>query len=64
MTVPEAANYVGRNCAVTWRDRHGVERSISTHIYKIGFVPLYGCYIMGDFDDVFLCKVTDIRPLD
>jgi hypothetical protein len=64
MTVREAAPYVGRDCAVTWKDRYGSEQVFSTHIYKLGFVPLYGSYIMGDVEDVFLNKVVRILPLD
>lgn len=64
MNVHEAKPYVGRNCDVVWRDRFGHEQIVRTHIYKLGFVPLYGSYIMSDMDDVFLSKVTRIRPLD
>jgi hypothetical protein len=64
MTVREARVYVGRDCAVTWKDRFGMEQIAQTHIYKLGFVPRYGAYIMGDVDDVYLNKVTRIQPLE
>lgn len=64
MTVHEATGYVGKDCAVTWKNRFGHEQIVRTHIYKLGFVPLYGTYIMGDVDDVFLNKVTRIQIVD
>jgi hypothetical protein len=64
MTIPEAKPYVGRNCDVTWKDRHGIEQSRRLHIQELSFVPLYGAYLMGDIEDVFLDKVTRIQPLD
>ena len=62
MTVHEATPYVGKDCSVVWRDRFGDEQLMKTHIYKLGFVPLHGSYIMGDEDDVFLNKVVRIIP--
>lgn len=64
MTIPEARPYVGRNCSVTWKDRHGKEQSTRLKIENLSFVPLYGAYLMGDVDDVCLDKVTGIQPLD
>jgi hypothetical protein len=64
MTVHEATRYIGRDCRVTWLDRFGNPQVAHTHIYKLGFVPLYGSYIMGDVDDVYLNKVKRITPLD
>ncbi len=64
MTVHEARHYVGKDCLVTWQDRYGRRRTINTRIHKLGFVPLYGPFIMGDADDLYLRKVTRIQPLD
>ena len=64
MTIPEARPYVGRNCSVTWKDRHGKEQSSRLHIEELTFVPLYGAYLVGDIEDVFLDKVTRIQLLD
>lgn len=64
MTIPEARPYVGRNCAVTWRDRHGNEMSTRLHVEEVSFVPMYGAYLMGDVEEVCLEKVTRIQLLD
>jgi hypothetical protein len=64
MTIPEAKPYVGRNCDVTWKDRHGNTQSMTTHIHEVTFVPMYGAYLVGDVEDIFLDKVTRIQPLN
>ena len=42
MTIPEAKAYVGKDCSVTWRDRHGKEQIMTTHIQDVTFVSHYG----------------------
>ncbi|HPP75866.1 MAG TPA: hypothetical protein PLU88_12165, partial [Armatimonadota bacterium] len=64
MTIPEAKAYVGKDCSVTWHDRHGKEHSTKIHIEDVTFVPLYGAYLMGDIEDVCLDKVTRIQTIN
>jgi hypothetical protein len=64
MTIPEAKAYVGKDCSVTWRDRHGKEQIMTTHIHDVTFVPLYGACLVGDVEDIYLEKVTRIQPLN
>jgi len=64
MTIPEARPYIGKDCSVTWKDRHGMEQSMKLHIEDLTFVPLYGAYLVGDIEDIYLDKVTRIQPLD
>ena len=64
MTIPDVRQFVGRSCAVTWRDRTGQERSKVLHIHDLTFVPLYGAYLVGDVEDVCLERVTSITPVD
>lgn len=64
MTIPDARQFVGKSCAVTYRDRLGVEHSKVLHIHDLAFVPLYGAYLVGDIEDVCLDRVTAIRPVD
>ena len=64
MTIVDARQYVGKNCAVTYRDRLGVEHNKDLHIENLTFVPLYGAYLVGDAEDVCLDKVTAISLLD
>lgn len=64
MTIPEAKQYVGKNCWVSWTDRLGQEHNKVLQVEDLQFVPLYGAYIIGDTEEVRLEKVTTIRALD
>lgn len=64
MTIPEAREYVGKSCWVSWTDRLGQEHSKVVQVEDLQFVPLYGAYLIGDTEEVLLDKVTQIRPLD
>jgi hypothetical protein len=64
MNIPDARQYVGRECSITYRDRLGREHSKVLHIHDLTFIPLYGAYLVGDIEDVCLDKVTAIKPLD
>ena len=64
MTIPDARQYVGKNCSVTYRDRLGVQHSRVLRIYDLTFVPLYGAYLVGDIEDVCLDRVMAIRLVD
>ena len=64
MTIPDVRQYIGRACAVTWRDRNGNEQSKVLQIHDLTYVPLYGAYLVGDVEDVCLDKVTSITPVD
>ena len=63
MRVPEAKQYLGRHCAVTYRNRHDEEITRNLHVEDVTFVPLYGAYIIGDIEDICLDKVTGISAL-
>ena len=64
MNIPEAKQYLGRHCAVTFRNRHGDQITKNLRICDIEFVPLYGAYLIGDLEDVCLDRVTTIDSLD
>lgn len=64
MTIPDAQKFIGRSCAVTWRDRTGGEHYKVLRIQELSFIPLYGTYLVGDLEDVHLEKVTNIQPLE
>jgi hypothetical protein len=64
MTISEAREYIGKDCAVTWMDRSGKELSTNLYIQELKFIPLYGAYLVGDIEDVCLDKVTQIQLLD
>ena len=64
MNIPEAKRYLGMQCAVTYRNRHGNQVTKNLRIYDVEFVPLYGAYLIGDLEDVCLDKVSTIDSLD
>ena len=64
MNIPEAKQYLGRHCAVTFRDRRGDELTKNLHVHDVQFVPLYGAYLIGDIEDVCLDRVTSIDSLE
>lgn len=63
MNIPEAKQYFGQNCSVTFRDRRGDEVTKNIYLHDIQFVPLYGAYLIGDIEDVCLDRVTNINAL-
>ncbi len=64
MRIPEAKQYLGKHCSVTFLNRHGDEITRSLHVQDVAFVPLYGAYLIGDVEDVCLDRVTSISMLD
>jgi hypothetical protein len=64
MRIPEARQYVGRNCWVSWTDRTGRAHTKVLKVEDLQFVPLYGAYIIGDSEEVLLDKVTQIQPVE
>jgi len=64
VNIPEARQYLGKNCAVTFVNRHGDEITRDLHVHDVTFVPLYGAYLVGDMEDVNLDRVTRISALD
>ena len=64
MHIPEVKQYLGRNVAVTYRDRNGQELTTNTRVHDIQFVPMYGGCLVGDIEDIWLERVTQINALD
>ncbi len=64
MYIPEAKQYLGRQCTVTFKDRRGDEITKNLHVHDVQFVPLYGAYLIGDIEDVCLDRVTSISALE
>ena len=60
MLIPEAKTYLGKNCTVTFNDRHGNVRTQTLHIHDVNYVPMYGARLVGDIDDIWLDRVTSI----
>jgi hypothetical protein len=64
MMIPEAKQYLGRHCSVTFRNRLGDEITKHLRVHNIEFVPLYGAYLIGDIEDVCLDRITNITSMD
>jgi hypothetical protein len=64
VNIPEAKQYLGKNCAVTFLNRQGDEITRQLHVHDVAFVPLYGAYLIGDMEDVSLERVTSIDTVD
>ncbi|MGQ9454755.1 MAG: hypothetical protein ACUVRS_06020 [Armatimonadota bacterium] len=64
MRIPEAKQYLGKRCSVTYLDRHGGQVTRNLRIEDVTFVPLYGAYLIGDVEDICLDRVTDISVLE
>ncbi|MGC8861867.1 MAG: hypothetical protein ACP5R5_03725 [Armatimonadota bacterium] len=64
MRIPEARQYLGKRCSVTYLNRHGDQVTRNLHVQDVAFVPLYGAYLIGDVEDVSLDRITGISPLD
>ena len=64
MHIPEAKKYLGRNVAVTYRDRHGDLHTSNLHIHDVTYVPMYGGCLVGDMDEIWLERVTSISAVE
>jgi hypothetical protein len=64
MRIPEAKQYLGKRCSVTFLNRTGDEITRNLQVHDVAFVPLYGAYLIGDVEDVCLDRVTNISTLD
>ena len=64
MMIPEARNYLGRDCTVTFRDRRGDVQTKIVHVADVMFIPMYGACLVGDREDIWLDRVTNIAALD
>ena len=56
--------FVGRSCAVTWKDRLGREHNKVLSVLDVSCVPPFGAYLVGDVEDIHLERLMNIQPLD
>jgi hypothetical protein len=64
MFAPDAKQYLGRNIAVFYRDRHGDLRIKSLYVRAIEFVPAYGGCLIGNNEQIWLDTVVSISTID
>lgn len=63
MLISEAKNYLDKDCAVTFTDRHGNLLTQTLHIHDVTYQPMYGACLVVDIDDIWLERVTSINAL-
>lgn len=63
MHINQARQFLGKNVSITYRDRSGNLRTQTTHVYDISYVPSYGACLIGETDDIWLDRVTQITSI-
>ena len=58
MTIQEARSFIGAEVALSWRDRKGEELQVSTKLFAVDFVPLYGPCLITDAGEIRLDRVV------
>jgi len=61
MQFRDAQQYIGANCEVAWRDRHGNLQSQEVFVMDVSFVPLYGICLITDSQEIRLDRVVSIQ---
>ncbi len=64
MSFRDAQQYIGLNCEVAWRDRHGEVQTKNLFVLDVNFVPLYGICLITDFGEIRLDRVVSIASLE
>ncbi|MCW5933310.1 MAG: hypothetical protein KIT45_03305 [Fimbriimonadia bacterium] len=64
MQFREAQQYVGSNCQVAWKDRHGNVQTNQVFITDVSFVPLYGICLITDLQEIRLDRIVEIHSLE
>ena len=60
MHIRQAKEYMGKNVEVTYKDRVGNLQKKTTYVYDVAYVPSYGACLIGDGEDIWLERVTQI----
>jgi len=61
--IHDPKRFLGMKVVVTYRDRFGHLHTTSLYVHDIAYVPIYGGYLVGDLDDIWLDQVTVISPM-
>jgi len=64
MFIPDAKQYLGRNIAVAYRDRHGNLHMRSMHVHGVAFVPVYGGCLISEGESIWLNAVISISAIE
>lgn len=60
MSFKDAQQYIGLNCEVAWRDRHGDVQTRNVFVLDVNFVPLYGICLITDYGEIRLDRIVNI----
>ena len=64
MLLPEARTYIGKKCAIRWRERDGNEQTTIAPLHDVTYVPLYGAFLITDSDDIRLDCVQSLQTIN
>jgi hypothetical protein len=60
MQITQAKQFLGKVVKITYTDRSGNQLIKITHVHDVAYVPSYGACLIGDAEDIWLDKVTEI----
>ncbi|MEN3002371.1 MAG: hypothetical protein ABDI19_11105 [Armatimonadota bacterium] len=60
MSFREAQQYIGMDCEVAYRDRHGEIQTKRVFVVDVTFVPLYGICLITDCGEIRLDRIVNM----
>ncbi|MCS7066012.1 MAG: hypothetical protein NZL85_07030 [Fimbriimonadales bacterium] len=64
MSFKDAQQYIGTNCEVAYRDRHGELQTRQVFVTDVTFVPLYGLCLVTDYGEIRLDRIVSVNVLE
>jgi len=64
MNFKEAQQYIGLDCEVAYRDRHGELQTKQVFVNDVTFIPLYGLCLVTDYGEIRLDRIVSVKALD
>ncbi len=64
MSFKDAQQYIGLNCEVAWRNRHGDIETRKVFVLDVNFVPLYGICLITDYGEIRLDRIVSLNSLE
>jgi len=60
MQITQAKQFMGKVVKIQYTDRCGNELTKTTHVHDVAYVPSYGACLIGDTEDIWLDRVTQM----
>jgi hypothetical protein len=60
MQITQAKQFMGKIVKIQYTDRSGNELTKTTHVHDVAYVPSYGACLIGDTEDIWLDRVTQM----